>query len=50
MDDHKFEEMMTLSLESARNTIARGFVLKKTFMYSDLKYLVKSGGHMLLIS
>jgi tryptophanyl-tRNA synthetase len=40
-----FEETMQFARENARDVIAMGFDVKKTFIYSDLKYL---SGHILL--
>jgi tyrosyl-tRNA synthetase len=40
-----FEETMEYARENARDIIAIGFDMKKTFVYSDLKYL---GNHFLM--
>jgi len=40
-----FEDVMKFARENAKDIISLGFDVKKTFIYSDLKYL---GGHMLL--
>ena len=40
-----FEEVQQFSRENAKDIIAMGFDVKKTFIYSDLKYF---GGHFLL--
>ncbi|KAF2141853.1 uncharacterized protein K452DRAFT_228005 [Aplosporella prunicola CBS 121167] len=44
-DNLTFEETMQCARNNAKDIIAIGFDLKKTFIYSDLKYV---GGHMLL--
>lgn len=39
-----FEDTLSYAMENARDIIALGYDVKKTFIYSDLKYL---GGHFL---
>lgn len=38
-DNLTFEETLAYGMENARDIIALGFDVKKTFVYSDLKYL-----------
>lgn len=38
-DSLTFEETLQYAMENARDIIALGFDLKKTFIYSDLKYV-----------
>ncbi|KAF2403169.1 tryptophanyl-tRNA synthetase [Trichodelitschia bisporula] len=47
-DNLTFEETMAFSRKEAKDIIAMGFDVKKTFIYSDLKYVGYGGGHMLL--
>ena len=44
-DNLTFEQVLQFSRENAKDIIATGFDMKKTFIYSDLKYL---GGHFLM--
>ena len=44
-DSATFEETLEYAMENARDIIALGFDVKKTFVYSDLKYL---GNHFLM--
>lgn len=44
-DSLTFEDVLHFSMENAKDIIALGFDVKKTFIYSDLKYV---GGHMLM--
>lgn len=44
-DTLTFEDALHFSMENAKDIIALGFDVKKTFIYSDLKYV---GGHMLM--
>lgn len=43
-----FEETMQCARDNAKDIIAIGFDLKKTFIYSDLKFIGYNGGHMML--
>ncbi|KAF2458828.1 putative tryptophanyl-tRNA synthetase [Lineolata rhizophorae] len=47
-DSLTFEETMQFGRDNAKDIIAIGFDVKKTFIYSDLKYLSMGGHHMLL--
>lgn len=38
-DNLTFEDTLSYAMENARDIIALGFDVKKTFLYSDLKYL-----------
>lgn len=41
-NDHlAFEDTLHFAMENARDIIALGFDVKKTFLYSDLKYVGK---------
>ena len=44
-DSLTFEDTIQFGKENAKDIISVGFDLKKTFIYSDLKYV---GGHMLM--
>ncbi|KKK21782.1 tryptophanyl-tRNA synthetase, cytoplasmic [Aspergillus rambellii] len=44
-DNLNFEEVLHYAMENAKDIIALGFDVKKTFIYSDLKYV---GGHFLM--
>lgn len=44
-DQATFEDTLHFAMENARDIIALGFDVKKTFLYSDLKYL---GNHFLM--
>ncbi|SPN98810.1 probable cytoplasmic tryptophanyl-tRNA synthetase [Cephalotrichum gorgonifer] len=44
-DSLTFEEVLHFGMENAKDIIALGYDVKKTFIYSDLKYV---GGHMLM--
>lgn len=44
-DSLSFEDVLHFAHENAKDIIALGFDVKKTFIYSDLKYV---GGHMLM--
>ena len=44
-DNLTFEDTLQFARDNAKDIIAIGFDLKKTFIYSDLKYF---GGHMLM--
>lgn len=44
-DKLTFEETHKFALENAKDIIAAGFDLKKTFIYSDLEYI---SGHFLM--
>lgn len=43
-----FEEVMRFSRENAKDILAMGFDIKKTFIYSDLKFIPYGGGHFML--
>ncbi|KAF1982656.1 putative tryptophanyl-tRNA synthetase, cytoplasmic [Aulographum hederae CBS 113979] len=43
-----FEEVMEFARQNAKDIISFGFDVKKTFIYSDLKYIPYNGGHMML--
>lgn len=43
-----FEETMQCARDNAKDIISIGFDQKKTFIYSDLKYIGYGGGHMML--
>ncbi|KAK8190326.1 tryptophanyl-tRNA synthetase [Phyllosticta capitalensis] len=47
-DNLTFEETMKCARDNAKDIIAIGFDLKKTFIYSDLKFIGYDGGHMML--
>lgn len=47
-DNLTFEEVMEYSRENAKDIIALGFDVKKTFIYSDLKFVGNGGGHFSL--
>lgn len=47
-DNLTFEEVMEYSRENAKDIIAMGFDIKKTFIYSDLKFVGNGGGHFFL--
>ena len=38
-DDVSFEDTLHFAMENARDIIALGFDVRKTFIYSDLKYV-----------
>ncbi|KAJ9664253.1 tryptophan--tRNA ligase [Coniosporium apollinis] len=47
-EDLKLEEVMGFARDNAKDIIAVGFDVKKTFIYSDLEFLGTAGKHMLL--
>lgn len=46
-EDLTLEQTMKFARENAKDIIALGFDMKKTFIYSDLKFYGNGGSHML---